>query len=73
MTTKQVLRLVPGVLILGSIPLTLYVSPWWLALTGFVGANMLQSSVTNWCLLEEMLLKAGLPEAEKVRVERAGG
>lgn len=30
-------------------------SPWWLLLTGFVGANLLQSAFTGFCPLAKML------------------
>jgi len=29
----------------------MFVSPWWLAFTAFVGANLLQSALTRWCLM----------------------
>lgn len=38
----------------------LYVSPWFLAFTAFVGANLLQSAVTGWCMLETILRKLGV-------------
>ena len=38
-----------GVMVLLSVLLVGLVSPWWLLLTVFVGANMLQASVTGFC------------------------
>ena len=38
-----------GIMVLLSVLLVWLVSPWWLLLTGFVGANMLQGSVTGFC------------------------
>jgi len=38
----------------------LFVSPWWLAFTAFVGANLLQSGFTRWCPLEIILRKLGV-------------
>jgi hypothetical protein len=38
-----------GCMVLLSVLLVWLVSPWWLLLTGFVGANLLQSSVTGFC------------------------
>jgi len=35
---------------------------WWLALAAFVGLNLLQSAFTKWCLLEDILRKAGIRE-----------
>jgi hypothetical protein len=65
MTSWQTVRLFAGSFILASLALgipgsPLFVSPWWLALTAFVGANLLQSSFTRWCPLEIVLRKLGL-------------
>ena len=65
MTSWQIVRLFAGTLILVSLALgvpgsPLYVSPWWLALTAFVGANLLQSALTRWCPLEIILRKLGV-------------
>jgi hypothetical protein len=38
-----------GTLILTSVILAVLVSPLWLLLTAFVGANLLQSSFTGFC------------------------
>ena len=38
-----------GLIVLVSAVLTVTVSPWWIALTLFAGANMLQASLTGWC------------------------
>jgi hypothetical protein len=37
-----------------------FVSPWWLAFTAFVGFNLLQSGFTCWCPLEIILRKLGV-------------
>jgi hypothetical protein len=37
-----------------------FVSQWWLAFTAFVGANLLQSAVTKWCLMESLLRRFGV-------------
>ncbi len=62
MTIKDILRLVPGIFILVSVPLGMYHNKWWFALTIFVGLNLLQSAFTKWCLLEDILRKMGIPE-----------
>jgi hypothetical protein len=36
------------------------VSPWFYALTAFVGLNLLQSAFTGWCPMMWILEKAGL-------------
>ena len=50
-----------GSLILLSVILGLVWSPWWLALTLFVGANMLQASFTGFCPAAVILHRLGLP------------
>ena len=52
MTTWQIVRLMAGIFILLSLALgvpgsPLFVSPWWLAFTAFVGLNLLQSGITR--------------------------
>ena len=64
MTSWQSVRLVGGSLILLSLALgvpgsPLFLSPWWLAFTAFVGANLLQSALTRWCLMETIVRKLG--------------
>lgn len=64
MTSWQVVRVFAGSLILVSLALgvsqsPLFVSPWWLLLTAFVGANLLQSGFTRWCPAEIVLRKLG--------------
>jgi hypothetical protein len=65
MTSWQVVRIVAGLFILASLALgvpgsPLFVSPWWLAFTAFVGLNLLQSGFTRWCLMERILRRLGL-------------
>jgi len=66
MTSWQIVRIVAGLFILLSLALgipgsPLFVSPWWLAFTAFVGVNLLQSGFTRWCLMEQILRKLGAP------------
>ena len=49
------IRLIAGTLVLISLALGVWVSEWWLLFTAFIGVNLLQSSVTKWCLMEEIL------------------
>jgi hypothetical protein len=63
MTVSRIVHAFAGTMILISLFLSQLVSPWWLLLTTFVGLNLLQSSITNWCLLAQILRKAGVPES----------
>lgn len=49
-----------GAMILLSIVLGLYVSPYWFWLTAFVGANLFQASFTGFCPLAIVLRKFGV-------------
>jgi len=65
MTSWQIVRLAAGTFILASLAMgieasPLFVSPWWLAFTAFVGANLLQSAFTQWCMMESILRKFGV-------------
>ena len=60
MTLEHRIRLIAGSFILISLALAHWVSPHWLWFTAFVGANLIQSSLTKWCLMEDILKKAGL-------------
>jgi hypothetical protein len=57
---ERIIRAVAGSIVLISILLAYFVSVKWLFLTGFVGLNLLQSSVTRFCPLEKVLKKAGI-------------
>ncbi len=52
-----------GAMILASLALTKWVHPNFVWLTVFVGANLLQSGITNWCLLSRILKKLGVSDS----------
>ena len=65
MTTWQLVRIIAGCFILLSLALgipasPIFVSQWWLAFTAFVGANLLQSGFSQWCMMETILRKLGV-------------
>ena len=67
MTSWQIVRIVAGTFVLLSLALgvpgsPIFISPWWLAFTAFVGANLLQSGFSKWCLMESILRKLGAKE-----------
>lgn len=65
MTIENQIRAFAGTFILVSLILAYFYSMNWLWFTAFVGANLLQSSVTKFCPLEIILKKI-----QKVRAER---
>jgi hypothetical protein len=58
----RVIHAVAGLLVLVSLLLAHYVSPSWLWLTAFVGANLFQSAFSNWCLMADILKKFGVKD-----------
>jgi hypothetical protein len=72
MCIERYVRLVAGSLVLLILAVSQLVSPWWLLLTAFVGANLLQASMTQWCLLVTILRKLHVPACAALR-DRALG
>lgn len=69
MTSWQLVRTFAGIFILVSLVLgapssPLFISEWWLTFTAFVGANILQSGLTKWCLLEKLMHRFGARRAD---------
>ena len=62
MTVEKMVHIVAGAFILASLALAHFVSPKWLWFTAFVGLNLLQSGITGWCLMNNILKKMGLRE-----------
>jgi len=52
---ERTIRAIAGVFILASLILGHYVHPAWYLFTAFVGLNLIQSSITGWCLMEDIL------------------
>ena len=59
MKIENLIRILAGALILVSVVLVHFVSPWWLLLTGFVGLNLIQSAFTGFCPPSLVLRKLG--------------
>lgn len=60
MSVERALRMTAGAVVLISVGLAYLHSPYWLWLTAFVGANLLQSAFTNWCPAMWFYKKIGL-------------
>lgn len=65
MTITRVTRTMAGTFVLVSLALgaeasPLYQSSYWLWFTVFVGANLFQSGITGWCLMDKILSRLGL-------------
>jgi len=57
---NRIVRAIAGSFVLISLILAIYVNINWLWYTAFVGANLLQSSITKWCLMDTILEKLGI-------------
>lgn len=54
-----------GAFILVSLALGVWVHPYWLFFTAFVGANLFQYGITKFCPLAMILKKLGIPETRE--------
>jgi hypothetical protein len=60
MSLERALRLIGGGFVAASVLLGMYVSPYFLWFTLFVGLNLFQSAFTNWCPMMAILRRAGV-------------
>lgn len=58
-SVERLLRFIAGAFVTASALLAAIHSPYWLIFTAFVGLNLLQSGITNWCPMVWILEKAG--------------
>ncbi|MGA2083590.1 MAG: DUF2892 domain-containing protein [Holophaga sp.] len=71
MNVDRIVHTFAGTVILASLALAHWHSPYWLWVTAFVGANLLQSGLTNRCLLSSILARLGLSTEGACGVRRA--
>jgi len=62
MTLESMLRAIAGSFVAASVLLGMYVHPYFLWFTLFVGLNLLQSGFSNWCPMISLLRKLGVKE-----------
>jgi len=62
MNVDRWIRVIAGTFVLASLVLGVYVSRYAFLFTAFVGLNLFQSGLTDWCLMETILKKLGVPE-----------
>lgn len=74
MTLEPMLRLIAGVFVSASVLLGIFVHPYFLWFTLFVGLNLIQSAFTKWCAMMSFLRRLGVRDhmppaqmADKVR------
>ena len=64
MRMDQYIRIIAGTMILVSLLLGRFHSAYWHFLTAFVALNLIQSAITKWCLMEDILEKLGVAKRE---------
>ncbi|TAN26030.1 MAG: DUF2892 domain-containing protein [Castellaniella sp.] len=60
MTIERAVLAFAGAVVLISLGLGYFISPYWFWLTAFVGLNLFQSAFTGFCPLAKILKKLGL-------------
>ena len=55
MSVENSIRLLAGTMVMISLAMYYFVSPYWLILAGFVGFNLVQSSLTRFCPAEMII------------------
>lgn len=68
MTVERLLRLIAGCVVLASLLLGYFYSPYWFLFTGFVALNLIQSAFTNWCPMMTVLRSLGAKDEASHRV-----
>ena len=69
MTVERYIRVFAGLFIMISLALgvqasPLFVNSWFLAFTAFVGLNLFQFGLTNFCPMAIIMRKLGVPESK---------
>jgi hypothetical protein len=59
MTIDRAVLMFAGFVVLISLALGYYVSPYWFLLTAFAGLNLIQASVTGFCPAAVLFKKLG--------------
>ncbi len=67
MTLDRAVLLFAGIMVLVSLALGTYVSPYWYLLTAFIGLNLIQASFTGFCPAAVIFRKLGIRPGEAFR------
>jgi Protein of unknown function (DUF2892) len=70
MTVDRAVMAFAGLMILASLALAHFFSPYWLLLTTFVGLNLIQASFSGFCPAAMFFKKIGLPSGAAFFVNR---
>ena len=64
MTIDKAVLALAGLFVLTGLVLAWLVSPWWMLLSAFAGANMLQAAFTGFCPAAIVFKRLGLKPGE---------
>lgn len=67
MNQERALRGIAGAFVLASLALGYWVHPAFYLFTAFVGLNLFQSALTNWCPMMWILGRCGVPKQGSAR------
>lgn len=67
MNIDRVVLAFAGLMVLTSLALAWFISPYWMLLGAFVGLNLFQSAFTGFCPLAIVLRRLGLPAGSAFR------
>ena len=70
MNVERLLRLIAGTFILASLALGHWVNAYFYLFTAFVGLNLLQSGVTDWCPMMTFLKLLGVKTAAQCALQQ---
>lgn len=59
MKSDAFIRILAGSMVLASVALARFASPWWLLFTCFVALNLIQSAFTGFCPPERLARRLG--------------
>ncbi len=67
MTLDRAVFVFAGVVVLAGVALAHFVSPWWMLLSAFAGANKNQAAFTGFCPAAMVFKKLGVRPGEAFR------
>lgn len=67
MTLDRAVFVFAGLVVLAGVALAHFVSPWWMLLSAFAGANMIQAAFTGFCPAAMVFKKLGIKPGQAFR------
>lgn len=67
MTLDRAVFVFAGLVVLAGVALAHFLSPWWMLLSAFAGANMIQAAFTGFCPAAMVFKKLGVRPGQAFR------